>query len=553
MRTCSLLSADRQHPRLRRGLVFLSPRASTCVRSRSIIPVCSMPRARRTGRSSSTSTTLSSPPRSARRSSNSIDNNPFSDQNIGVVGVQDYFYLSRANTDLVFGPGVLHDRSLPLRRRAGRQFRSRLARVRLGNRRQLRPRQGPGPRAGAGRAEFRECRQRRPRRRRQHRLRAGRDELGDPDAQLDLRAAQSVRHRPEFPGRAGLCHRHRRSELASTSRCTSSPRSTGPFPVARRRAVVRRSATRSDEIDGISIRRLLFRRRRSRSGDRMPTATATRPTIASSSAGPCQFSRRQGPLQYQGSLWRATADDRQPRERHSGDLQARAARRGPICGPSDGRRRLDLDGGRPLGADPGPRLPRPITPAPSGRRRSPRSSTLEQLLHVRDRSLRRHRARQRARSCDPPGELHGRRRSRELQLAVQPALVPRRAGGQCRSAERKVARLVGGRGPDPRFIPNLRISADYLDIRLRNAISSLSASQVVASCYDSPDFPNNQFCDGSAATPPTRSTSSRRATSTPRSSATRGCSPRWIIGSTPRSSAAAAMSASICPTSISTR
>jgi outer membrane receptor protein involved in Fe transport len=47
----------------------------------------------------------------------------------------------------------------------------------------------------------------------------------------------------------------------------------------------------------------------------------------------------------------------------------------------------------------------------------------------------------------------------------------------------------------PRFIPNLRISADYLDIRLRNAISSLSASQVVASCYDSPDFPNNQFCD----------------------------------------------------------
>ena len=47
----------------------------------------------------------------------------------------------------------------------------------------------------------------------------------------------------------------------------------------------------------------------------------------------------------------------------------------------------------------------------------------------------------------------------------------------------------------PRFIPNLRISADYLNVRLRNAISNLSASQVVASCYDSPDFPNNQFCD----------------------------------------------------------
>src|SRR5205085_557530 len=34
---------------------------------------------------------------------NSINNNPFSDQNVGVVGVQDYFYLSRANTDLASG------------------------------------------------------------------------------------------------------------------------------------------------------------------------------------------------------------------------------------------------------------------------------------------------------------------------------------------------------------------------------------------------------------------------------------------------------------------
>src|SRR5205085_8726161 len=34
---------------------------------------------------------------------NSIDNNPFSDQNVGVVGTQDYFYLSRANTDIASG------------------------------------------------------------------------------------------------------------------------------------------------------------------------------------------------------------------------------------------------------------------------------------------------------------------------------------------------------------------------------------------------------------------------------------------------------------------
>jgi outer membrane receptor protein involved in Fe transport len=46
----------------------------------------------------------------------------------------------------------------------------------------------------------------------------------------------------------------------------------------------------------------------------------------------------------------------------------------------------------------------------------------------------------------------------------------------------------------PRFIPGLTISADYLDIRLRDAISLFSASQVLAACYDSPDFPNSPFC-----------------------------------------------------------
>jgi outer membrane receptor protein involved in Fe transport len=46
----------------------------------------------------------------------------------------------------------------------------------------------------------------------------------------------------------------------------------------------------------------------------------------------------------------------------------------------------------------------------------------------------------------------------------------------------------------PRFIPNLTLSADYLNIRLNNAISQFSGSQVVAACYDAPSFPNNQFC-----------------------------------------------------------
>lgn len=46
----------------------------------------------------------------------------------------------------------------------------------------------------------------------------------------------------------------------------------------------------------------------------------------------------------------------------------------------------------------------------------------------------------------------------------------------------------------PRFIPHLTLSADYLNIRLQNAISQFSGSQVVAACYDAPSYPDNQFC-----------------------------------------------------------
>jgi len=46
----------------------------------------------------------------------------------------------------------------------------------------------------------------------------------------------------------------------------------------------------------------------------------------------------------------------------------------------------------------------------------------------------------------------------------------------------------------PRFIPHLTLSADYLNIRLNNAISQFSGSQVVAACYDSASFPDNQYC-----------------------------------------------------------
>lgn len=48
---------------------------------------------------------------------------------------------------------------------------------------------------------------------------------------------------------------------------------------------------------------------------------------------------------------------------------------------------------------------------------------------------------------------------------------------------------------NPRFIPGLSITADYVNIKLKDAITSFSATGVVTGCYDSPDFPDNQFCD----------------------------------------------------------
>src|SRR3546814_14338628 len=48
---------------------------------------------------------------------------------------------------------------------------------------------------------------------------------------------------------------------------------------------------------------------------------------------------------------------------------------------------------------------------------------------------------------------------------------------------------------EPSFIPRFRASVDYVNIKLKDVISELSGSQVVANCYDSADFPANEFCD----------------------------------------------------------
>lgn len=46
----------------------------------------------------------------------------------------------------------------------------------------------------------------------------------------------------------------------------------------------------------------------------------------------------------------------------------------------------------------------------------------------------------------------------------------------------------------PRFIEGLTVSVDYWDIVIEDAISEISAQNIVSSCYDSPSL-NNPFCD----------------------------------------------------------
>ncbi len=46
----------------------------------------------------------------------------------------------------------------------------------------------------------------------------------------------------------------------------------------------------------------------------------------------------------------------------------------------------------------------------------------------------------------------------------------------------------------PRWVPKLNISVDYIDIRLTNAIETLTLEQLLYACYDSTNYPSNPSC-----------------------------------------------------------
>ncbi len=45
----------------------------------------------------------------------------------------------------------------------------------------------------------------------------------------------------------------------------------------------------------------------------------------------------------------------------------------------------------------------------------------------------------------------------------------------------------------PSFIPGLTLSADYYSIKIRDAIDTVNDQDIVNTCYDNTQFPN-QFC-----------------------------------------------------------
>jgi iron complex outermembrane recepter protein len=66
-------------------------------------------------------------------------------------------------------------------------------------------------------------------------------------------------------------------------------------------------------------------------------------------------------------------------------------------------------------------------------------------------------------------------------------------GGNPNLTEETATTWTVGTVIQPRFIPGLVISADYYSIKIRDAIATVTAQDIVNTCYDNTTFPN-QFC-----------------------------------------------------------
>ncbi|MBB5280778.1 TonB-dependent receptor domain-containing protein [Pacificimonas flava] len=73
------------------------------------------------------------------------------------------------------------------------------------------------------------------------------------------------------------------------------------------------------------------------------------------------------------------------------------------------------------------------------------------------------------------------------------ARFPGTTGGNPDLREETAKTWTAGVVLQPRFLPGLSLSADYYNIRIKDAVGSVSAQDIVDQCYDSATFPN-QFC-----------------------------------------------------------
>ncbi|MEL6791547.1 MAG: TonB-dependent receptor [Pseudomonadota bacterium] len=67
-------------------------------------------------------------------------------------------------------------------------------------------------------------------------------------------------------------------------------------------------------------------------------------------------------------------------------------------------------------------------------------------------------------------------------------------GGNPELQEETAKTFTGGFVFQPSFFEGFTLTADYWDIRIEDAISAVGAQDIVDNCYDSANFPNNQFC-----------------------------------------------------------
>jgi outer membrane receptor protein involved in Fe transport len=74
------------------------------------------------------------------------------------------------------------------------------------------------------------------------------------------------------------------------------------------------------------------------------------------------------------------------------------------------------------------------------------------------------------------------------------ARITGETGGNPNLEEERSTSWTAGVVLEPTFLPGFSVTVDYWNYEITNAIQAVAADDIVAGCYDSPDFPNNGFC-----------------------------------------------------------